>query len=98
MNLSLGGGVGDMFLVEVAAHLGRLFLGAAQTSAQRLDHVRFVFGALAAGVGLDVLVQQLVRVEFGTVPRQKEQRDAALLRRQLALDPFPMMHRVTIHD
>ena len=41
-----------MLLVEIAAHLGRLFLGAAQTGAQRFHHLHFVFGALAAGVGL----------------------------------------------
>ena len=57
-----------------------------------------VFGALAACVRLDVLVQQLVGVQFGAVAGEKSQRHAALVRRQPALHPFPVMHRVTVQD
>ena len=64
--------------MEIAPHLGRLFLGAAQMNAQRSHNVRLVLATLAARVRLDVLVQQLVRVQFGAVPGQKEQRDAVL--------------------
>ena len=62
-----------LFLEQIPNDL-RLLLAAMEMAAQAGDHLRLVGrSTLAQGVGLDVLVEQLVGVQFGAVAGQPDQ-------------------------
>ena len=74
-------------------------LGVAEIVFEIGDQFRFAGGALAAdGVGLDVVVQVLVGVQFGAVARQEEQADPTPVGVQPVARRRRAMHRMPIHD
>ena len=61
-----------MFFLEQIADERGLFLAAVQMAAHGPDHFTLVGRAdLALRIGLDILSEQLVRVEFGAIARQQ---------------------------
>jgi hypothetical protein len=65
-----------LFLEQVANHV-RLLLSTMQVTPDIPDHFRLAGrSALAERVGLHVLIQQLVRIQLGTIPRQPDQAQA----------------------
>ncbi len=61
------------FLKQILDHM-RLLLSAVKMATQAGHHLRFVgWPALSQGVSLDVLIEQLIRVQFGAVAGQTNQ-------------------------
>lgn len=87
-----------LFLKQVADHM-RLLLSAVEMTTHTGHHLRLVGrSALAQGIGLDVLIEQLVRVQLRAVARQPDQTQAFGIcgdKRPRGCRP---MHRVSIDD
>ena len=74
MRDSLSSSIADMFFLEQVLDKRRLLLAPMQMTAQRGHHLSSVGrSALAQGVGLDVLVEQLIAVKLRTVAGQDDQ-------------------------
>ena len=87
-----------LFLEQIPNDL-RLLLAAMEMAAQAGDHLRLVGrSTLAQGVGLDVLVEQLVGVQFGAVAGQPDQAQSLGVFSDELLRRRRPMHRVPIHD
>ncbi len=85
--------------LKVALHDVGVPLRAPEIRANRGQHLSLVPGPLAPeGVGLDILVQELVRVQVGTVAGEEEHPDPLPVDLQPALDALRPMDGVAIHD
>lgn len=79
-----------MLLLEQVANYVRFLLLAMQVPANGADHFRLTGrAAFPERVGLHVLIEQLVRVQFGTVPRQPDQAQALSVLGNETLDIIP---------
>ena len=87
-----------LFLEQVPNDM-RLLLAAMEMAAQAGNHLRLVgWPTLAQGVGLDVLVEQFVRVQFRAVAGQPDQAQSLGVFSDELLCRRRPMHRVSIHD
>src|SRR5450755_1582872 len=88
-----------MLLLEEITYDLRLALPAAQVSANTCHHLGAIAGAaFAQAVGLDVLVQQLVGVEFRAITRQADQAQARLVGADERFGNDGAMDRVTVDN
>src|SRR5450759_5050678 len=87
------------FVAEEVANDGGLLLGGSEIGANTADHLPTCGRALAAeGVGLDVVVEELVGVEVRAVGRQEEDLDL----NPVSLEPpsyrSGLVRRMTVDD
>ncbi|KVP34829.1 hypothetical protein WJ88_00150 [Burkholderia ubonensis] len=88
-----------MFLVKQVANRVRFLLPTMQMAADIPDHFRFVGrAALAERIGFHVPIQQLVRVQLGTVAWQPDQAQAIGVRGDELLDRYGAVDRMPIDD
>lgn len=88
-----------MLAVEVAFDEVRSLLTAAQISQQvflQLVDIRSAFSS--NGVGLDVLVEKFIRVEFGAVGWKREEFDSVGVRFDPRLHLLRLVNRVTVKN
>ena len=87
-----------LFEEQVSDHLG-LFLAAMQMAAHGGDHLGLVGRpVLAQGIGLHILIEQLVRVQFGAVSGQADQAKAIRVVRHEAFGGARAMHGMNVND
>ena len=87
-----------LFEDQVSDH-SRLLLASMQMAAHDGDHLGLVGrSALAQGIGLDILIEQLVRVQLGAVAGQADQANAIRVVLHEAFCSDRAMHRMTVHD
>lgn len=80
-------------------HDVRLSLGASEVETNIANHLWLVLGSLATyGIGLDILIEQFVRIQLGTIVREKEQADVTPMSLDPPFDFARTMHRMTIYD
>lgn len=88
-----------MFFLEQIADDRGLLLPAVQVAAHGLDHFALVGrAALAQRIGLDILIEQLVRVELGAIARQQYQAQLRRVGLHKALDDARLVNRMAVHD
>ena len=88
-----------MLLLEVSFYQVRLALPVPQVASNVPD--QFLFSARsvpAHGIAFDILIDPLVRVQFRTVARQRDQPDLASLLTHPVFDGMAAMNRMTIDD
>lgn len=96
---TLGRCVANMWRSEVALDLLRPALRAPEEAPHVAHQFKLSAGAPAAdGVGLEVLVKQLIGIELGAVARQEEEPDMPLPALHPAGDSPGEMDRVTVRD
>ena len=92
-------GVADFWVTEVGSHFFGSTLGAPQVTSHVYHHLRFVAGAPPPnGVGLDVLIEQLVRIEIGAVAGQEEKTNLPSMAGQPSFYSDGFMDRVFVDD
>ncbi len=95
----LGSGINDMFFSKVTCDDVRSVPGAAEVGPNLPYHFFRVVGTLTANrIGLDILIDKLVRIQFRTVRGQEEHTDAVGLANQPALELAGAMDGMVIHD
>ena len=77
----------------------RAMLSTSQIRSNPLHHIRLIFRTLPTHrIGLDVLVEKLVRIQLWTVTRQVEQPNLLLVSVYPTFDLFGTMNRMTVHN
>ena len=85
------------FAEQVADHLG-LFLSPMKMATHGGDHLRLVPGpTLSQRIGLHVLVEEFIGVEFRTIARQQNQPQARALSRHKLFHETGLVHRMPLH-
>ena len=99
MRDSLSSSIADMFFLEQVLDKRRLLLAPMQMAADGGDHLGSVgWPALAQGVGLDVLVEQLIGVKLWAVAGQDDQAQSFRVGSHKALGKAGAMHRMPVHN
>src|SRR5882762_152741 len=87
-----------LFEEQVSDYPG-LLLATMQMAAHGGDHLDLVGrSALAQGIGLHILIEQLVRVQFGAVAGQADQAKTIRVVRHEAFGGERAMHWMAVHD
>jgi len=88
-----------MFFSKVTRNDVRSVLGAAEVGPNLPHHFFQIEGTLTANcIGLDILIEKLVRIQFGTVGGQEEHTDAVGVAIQPALEFAGAMDGMAIYD
>lgn len=92
-------GVTDFRMPEISLHLLRLALGAPQVTSHIPDHLRLVAWTPAPNcVGLDILVEQLVRVEIRAVAGKEKEVNLPSVASQPSLDTAGCMNWMLVDN
>ena len=88
-----------MFFLEVLLDNVRLALAASKVASEALYHLRLIPRAASANrIGLHILVEQLIRIQFGTVAWQEEYPYSVGVLVQPALQLCRPMDRVAVDN
>lgn len=88
-----------MLFLKLILDDARLLLPAIEVTPHRAHHRGAIpWATLPEGVGLDVLVEQLIGIQFGAVARQLNQSKPCRMRRDECLDEARPVHRMPVDD
>ena len=88
-----------MFFMKVRHHFFGLLLSLVQKGADGIDHLTLCVGASSAhGIGFDVLIQEFIGIQLGTVAGKVKQLDSPFLFFNPMFRFLRAMYRMPIHN